>query len=152
MQAEREESNQVDATKMAQLRRRTRCLVPFLVPLLHLGSVRYHTMTGSRTRNEDDQVLGSSWRTNILQGRLTCSLRERHHESLEAERESPSVAFAWDPGSTPARHAGLHTFSIYLFAYDSLCMMNKLAVAAAEKCCELDFLDSDQAQCVLSCT
>lgn len=31
------------------------------------------------------------------------------------------------------------------FANDSLCMIIELAVAAAEKCWELDFLDSDQA-------
>jgi hypothetical protein len=47
---------------------------------------------------------------------------------LGGGKETPSVASAWDPGSVSARHAGLHTFSIYLFAYDSLCMMNKLAV------------------------
>jgi hypothetical protein len=40
------------------------------------------------------------------------------------------VASVWDPGSVSAGHAGLHTFSIYHFAYDSLCMMDRLAVAA----------------------
>jgi hypothetical protein len=67
--AEREESSQSHQTlsRWRNCRRRTRCLVPLLAPLLHLGSVRYHTMTGSRTRDEDDQVLGTGWWTNTLQ-------------------------------------------------------------------------------------
>jgi hypothetical protein len=114
---------------MAQLRRRTRCLASLLVPLLHLGSVRYHTMTGSRTRDENDQVLGfklADQRFNTGQiDMLPAGASSWIHGG---GKESPSVASGWD--SVPARHAGLHTFSIYLFAYDSLRMMDRLAIAA----------------------